>query len=108
MLKPGTDGALAAAVMHILFREGWPTAPIMEKYTDDPKGLEAHLQTKTPQWAAAITGLSVEEITDFAHLVGNTKRTFFRLGYGFSRQRNGAVEHACRALHPGGLRPLAI
>jgi anaerobic selenocysteine-containing dehydrogenase len=90
ILKPGTDGALAAAVMHILFRDGLADRAYMEKYADDPAGLEAHLQSKTPEWAAAITGLSVEEITAFAHLVGKTQRTFFRLGYGFSRQRNGA------------------
>ena len=90
ILKPGTDGALAAAVMHILFRDGLADRAYMEKHTDDPKGLEAHLQDRTPEWAAGITGLSVEEITAFAHLVGKTKRTYFRLGYGFSRQRNGA------------------
>ena len=91
ILRPGTDGALAAAVMHILFRDGLADRAYMEKHTDDPEGLEAHLQDRTPEWAAGITGLSVEEITAFAHLVGRTKRTYFRLGYGFSRQRNGAV-----------------
>ncbi len=90
VLKPGTDGAVAAAVMHILFRDGLADRAYMEKYADDPAGLEAHLTSKTPEWASQITGLTVEEITDFAHLIGKTKRTFFRLGYGFSRQRNGA------------------
>jgi len=79
-LRPGTDAALACAVMHVAFR-----------YADDPSGLERHLQTKTPQWASAITGLSVEQIEEFAALVGRHKRTFFRLGYGFTRQRNGAA-----------------
>ncbi len=99
ILKPGTDGALACAVMHVLFRDGLADWPYLEKYTDDPKGLEAHLATRTPEWAAAITGLSVEEIEAFARLVGTTKRTFFRLGYGFSRQRNGAVNmHAALSI----------
>ncbi len=91
VLKPGTDGALACAVMHVLFRDGHADRAYLEKYTDDPKGLEAHLATRTPQWAAAITGLSMEEIEAFARLIGTTKKTFFRLGYGFSRQRNGSV-----------------
>ena len=91
VLKPGTDAALACAVMHVLFRDGLADWPYLEKYTDDPKGLQAHLESKSPQWAAAITGLAVEEIEAFARLVGTTKRTFFRLGYGFARQRNGAV-----------------
>lgn len=91
VLKPGTDAALACAVMHVLFRDQLADWEYLNKYTDDPKGLEQHLKTRTPEWAAAITALSVEEIEAFAHLVGRTKRTFFRLGYGFTRQRNGAV-----------------
>jgi anaerobic selenocysteine-containing dehydrogenase len=91
IVKPGTDGALACAVMHVLFRDGLADRDYLEKYTDDPSGLEAHLRTRTPEWAAKITGLSTGEIEAFARLVGTTKRTFLRLGYGFSRQRNGAV-----------------
>ena len=44
VLKPGTDGALACAVMHVLFRDGLADRAYLEKYTDDPAGLEAHLQ----------------------------------------------------------------
>jgi anaerobic selenocysteine-containing dehydrogenase len=99
VLKPGTDGALACAVMHVLFRDGLADWPYLERYTDDPKGLEAHLADRTPEWAAAITGLSVAEIEAFARLVGTTKKTFFRLGYGFSRQRNGPVNmHAALSI----------
>lgn len=91
ILKPGTDAALACAVMHIAFRDGYADRDYMARFADDPAGLEAHLKMKTPEWAAAITGLSVEEIEAFARLVGTTKKTFFRLGYGFTRQRNGTV-----------------
>lgn len=98
-LRPGTDGALACAVMHVLFRDGLADWDYLEHYTDVPHELEAHLKTRTPEWAAAITGLSVGEIEAFAHLVGRTKKTFFRLGYGFSRQRNGAVNmHAASCI----------
>ena len=88
-LKPGTDGALACAVMHIAFRDGYADRAFMAEMTDCPDELEAHLQTRTPQWAADITGLNVDEIEAFAKLVGTTPKTFFRLGYGFTRQRNG-------------------
>jgi anaerobic selenocysteine-containing dehydrogenase len=91
VLRPGTDGALACAVMHILFRDGHADRAYLARYTDAPAALEAHLRTRTPEWAAAITGLGVDEIEAFAQLVGTTKRTYFRLGYGFSRQRNGVV-----------------
>ena len=77
--------------MHVLFRDGLADRDYLAKYTDDPAGLEAHLKSRTPEWASAISGVPVAEIEAFARLVGTTKRTFFRLGYGFSRQRNGAV-----------------
>ena len=88
---PGTDGALACAVIHVLFREGFADRAYLARHTDDPAGLEAHVQTRTPEWAAGVTGLSVDEIVGFARLYGQTKRAYIRLGYGFSRQRNGAV-----------------
>ena len=99
ILKPGTDAALACAVMHIAFRDGYADRAYMARFADDPAGLEAHLRTKTPEWASAITGLSVEEIEAFARLVGTTPKTFFRLGYGFARQRNGTVSmHAALSI----------
>jgi anaerobic selenocysteine-containing dehydrogenase len=91
-LLPGTDGALACAVMHVLFREGYADRAYLARYTDDPAGLEAHLAGRTPAWAAAITGLGEEQIVEFARLYGTTKRSFIRLGYGFTRQRNGAMQ----------------
>jgi anaerobic selenocysteine-containing dehydrogenase len=89
-LRPGTDGALACAVMHVLFRDGYANWPYLEKYTDCPHELAEHLKTKTPEWAAAITGLTVDEIETFAKMIGTTPRTYLRLGYGFARQRNGS------------------
>ena len=88
MVKPGTDGALACAVMHCLFRDGKADWDYLDKYTDAPRELEAHVRRR-PDWAAAITGLPVEDIEEFARLVGATKRASFRLGYGFTRSRNG-------------------
>ncbi|MET3613056.1 anaerobic selenocysteine-containing dehydrogenase [Rhizobium aquaticum] len=99
ILKPGTDAALACAAMHVAFRDGYADRAYLAKYTDDPAGLEMHLATRTPEWAAAITGLTVDDIEDFARLVGTTTRTFFRLGYGFTRSRNGTVSmHAALSL----------
>ena len=99
LVRPGTDGALACAVMHVLFRDGYADRDYLERYTDCPRELEAHLRARDPAWAAAITGLSVEEIEAFAQLVGERKRTYFRLGYGFGRQRNGAVNmHAASCI----------
>jgi len=92
LLRPGTDGAFACGVMHVLFREGFADRAYMDRYTDFPAELEAHLATRTPEWASSICGVPVEEIEAFARAVGQTKRTFFRLGYGFTRSRNGAAQ----------------
>jgi anaerobic selenocysteine-containing dehydrogenase len=100
LVKPGTDGALACAVMHCLFRDGKADWDYLNKYTDAPRELEAHLRTRDPQWASAITGTPVETIEEFAKLIGDNKRTFFRLGYGFSRSRNGAANMHAAACIP--------
>jgi anaerobic selenocysteine-containing dehydrogenase len=99
MLKPGTDGALACAVMHCLFRDGHADWDYLNKYTDDPRGLEKHLQNRTPAWAAEITGLIEADIETFAQWYGDNPQSFIRLGYGFSRSRNGAFNmHAASCL----------
>ncbi len=98
-LKPGTDGALACAVMHVLFRDGYADWNYLNKFSDKPRELESHLQSRTPEWAAAITGLKTAEIEAFARLVGETDRSYFRLGYGFTRSRNGTTNmHAASCI----------
>ncbi len=94
-LRPGTDGALAASVMHVLFRDGYADRDYLASHTDRPADLEAHLKDRTPDWAARITGLGAGEIETFAKWVGETPRSFFRLGYGFTRSRNGAFNMHC-------------
>ena len=99
MPLPGTDAALACAVMHVLFAEDYADRAYMARYTDDPMGLEAHLRNHTPEWAARITGVPEAQIVEFARLYGQTKRSFIRVGYGFSRSRNGAAQmHAVTCL----------
>jgi anaerobic selenocysteine-containing dehydrogenase len=111
LVKPGTDAALSCAVMHCLFRDGKADWDYLNKYTDAPRELEEHVRTRGPQWAEGITGCPAATIEEFARLVGATKRAYFRLGYGFSRSRNGPVNmHAASCipsvtgawLHEGG------
>ena len=45
LVRPGTDGALACGVMHVLFRDGFADRAYLARYADDPAGLEAHLAT---------------------------------------------------------------
>jgi len=99
VLRPGTDGALALAMMHVILTEGLADRAYLALHTDFGPDIEAHLADKTPAWASAITGLSVAEIVDFARLYGRTERSFLRLGFGFTRSRNGsAAMHAVTCL----------
>jgi len=110
-LRPGTDGAFACAVMHVLFRDELTDRDYMARYADVPDELEAHLASRTPEWATRITGLEAGEIEAFAHEYGGVERAIIRAGYGFSRSRNGSANvHAVSCLptvtgkwkHPGG------
>ena len=111
LIRPGTDGALACAVMHCLFRDGKADWDYLDRYTDAPRELAEHVRSRDPQWASRITDCPVETIEAFARLIGERKRAYFRMGYGFSRSRNGAANmHAASCipaitgawLHEGG------
>ena len=52
LVRPGTDGALACAVMHCLFRDGKADWTYLDRYTDVPRELEEHLRRRGPEWAA--------------------------------------------------------
>jgi anaerobic selenocysteine-containing dehydrogenase len=97
VLRPGTDGALALAMMHLLLKEGFADRDYLARYTDFGPEIEAHLAGKTPQWASAITGLPVAEIEGFARLYALAQR----LG-GDARRDLPAVDH--RRLAASGRR----
>ena len=97
--RPGTDGALACAIMHTAFRDGFADRAYISEYSDNPAGLEAHFESRTPEWAEAITGIPAADIEAVAALYNRTDRAYIRCGYGFTRSRNGAAAlHAVTCL----------
>ena len=99
LVQPGTDGAVASAVMHVLFRDGLADEAYMEKYTDNWRELREHLKDKTPLWAERISGVNARKIETLARAIGKTERTYIRIGYGFARSRNGASQvHAVASI----------
>lgn len=99
IINPGTDGALALAIMHVLLRDGFADRDYLAHYTDFDAQVECLIATRPPAWAAPITGLDEQAIVDFAHLYGRTRRSFLRAGFGFTRTRNGsAAMHAVSCL----------
>ena len=100
LIRPGTDGALACAVMHCLFRDGKADWDYLDRYTDAPRELEAHLRTpRSRTGRRASPAARSRRSRPSPRLVGDNKRAYFRLGYGFSRSRNGAVNmHAASCI----------
>lgn len=97
--RPGTDGALACAVMQVLLAEQFADLEYLAANSDFDAGVGDHLASRTPEWAAPITGLEPAQIRDFARLYGSTKKSWIRFGFGFTRHRNGAaVMHAASCL----------
>ena len=48
-ILPGTDGALALGIMHILYKEKLVNQSFLEEYTVGYKELEDHLEQYHPQ-----------------------------------------------------------
>ncbi|WP_431206313.1 molybdopterin-containing oxidoreductase family protein [Bradyrhizobium betae] len=91
IVRPGTDAALALGMMHVLLKEGFADEAYLARLTDFDGDVRRHIQSWTPERAAQVTGVDVAQIVDIARLYGQTRRSFLRLGFGFTRSRNGAA-----------------
>jgi len=90
-LLPGTDGALALGMMHVLIGEGLIDRDYIAKYTLGFEQLAERVEQYTPQWAAGTCGISVEEVVQLAREYGSTKPTAIRLNYGMQRHAGGGI-----------------
>jgi len=90
--KPGTDGALALGMMHVIVRDGLHDEAFLREHTIGwEELLRDRLPEYTPEHVAAITGLQVADIERLARLYGSTRKSFIRLNYGVQRQDNGGM-----------------
>lgn len=97
-VKPGSDGALALGMLHIIHRDGLADIDFIKKHVQGYDELVKEvLLDFTPGKAAEICGISVERMTEFAHAYAKSKAPFIRLGSGLSRYGNGAM--TCRAIN---------
>ena len=64
--KPGTDGALAMALINYIIKNDLTDKDYIDKYTDGFEELKNHVTDKTPEWAAKITGVNKEHIEKLA------------------------------------------
>src|SRR6059058_5231045 len=95
-VRPGTDGALALAVMHVLIAEGLVDRDYVERATLGFEALAEHVKAWPPERVAPIVGLDASTIVAFARRYGAGARAFIRVGIGLSRHDNGGM--TCRTI----------
>ncbi|WP_438970707.1 molybdopterin-containing oxidoreductase family protein [Methylophaga sp.] len=87
--KPGTDGALAMAMMHTIIEEGLQDQDYIDNYTEGFDALAERAKTRTPEWAAAITGIDAEDIRKLAREFATTQPAAIRIGVALERNYGG-------------------
>jgi anaerobic selenocysteine-containing dehydrogenase len=99
-LRPGTDAALALALMHELIAHDWLDHDYLQQHTLGWDALRARALEWTPERAAAVCGLSVTQITSLAHDYGMAyvrgEAAAIRMNYGLQRVHGGG--NAVRAI----------
>jgi anaerobic selenocysteine-containing dehydrogenase len=95
-LLPGTDAALALALMHELIVHDWLDHDYIARYTQGWEALRARALQWPPERAAAVCGLPVAQIRQLAQDWGTTQPAAIRLNYGVQRAHGGA--NAVRAV----------
>jgi len=88
--KPGTDGALAMAMMHVIIEEGLQDQDYIDNYTHGYKELAERAKTRTPEWAEKITGVAADDIRKFAREYATTAPAAIRLGVALERNYGGS------------------
>ena len=88
-LRPGTDGALALALMHELVVNGWIDQDYVDRHVSGWDGLRERALQWPPERAAEVCGLPVEQIRRLAQDWGTTSPAAIRLNYGMQRVRGG-------------------
>ncbi|MRD47207.1 molybdopterin-dependent oxidoreductase [Caenimonas koreensis DSM 17982] len=95
-LQPGTDAALALALMHELIVNDWLDHEYIARHTLGWEALRERALRWTPERAASVCGIAAEQIRALARDYGTTRPAAIRLNYGMQRVRGGG--NAVRAV----------
>ena len=95
-LRPGTDAALALALMHVLIQNDWLDHDYIAQHTLGWDALRARALEWTPERAAQVCGITIEQIESLARDWATTKPAAIRLNYGMQRVKGGG--NAVRAI----------
>jgi anaerobic selenocysteine-containing dehydrogenase len=95
-INPGTDGAFALAMMHVIIGEGLHHADYVAKYTLGFEALCEKVRAYPPERVAQWTGIAAEDIRKLAREYATTRPAVIRLNYGVQRSDGGGM--ATRAI----------
>ena len=90
-INPGSDAALALAMMHVIIGESLYDADYVARYTEGFDGLRDRVKPWTPERAAELTGIAPEEIVQLAREYATRRPAAIRLNYGVQRSERGAM-----------------
>jgi anaerobic selenocysteine-containing dehydrogenase len=92
IVRPGSDGALALGLMHLLVRNDLVNHDFLVSHVQGFEELkEKILPDFPPEKVSVLTGLPKETLESMANAYGTAKNPFIRLGSGLSRYANGAM-----------------
>jgi anaerobic selenocysteine-containing dehydrogenase len=97
LIRPGTDAALALALMHVIVGEDLVDRAFVEQHTAGFAELAAHVAAHSPEWAAPITGIPAARIADLARAYARTRPAMIVLG-GSSMHKGANGWQAARAV----------
>jgi anaerobic selenocysteine-containing dehydrogenase len=87
--KPGTDGALAMAVINSIIEQGLVDKDYVDNYTVGYAELAERAKTRTPEWAEEITGVAAEDIRQLAKDLATEQPAAIRMGVALERHYGG-------------------
>ena len=100
LILPGSDGALALGIAHILLREQWIDRDWLERNAVGFEEFVAETKNYPPEKVARLTGLTIEQIKALARLYALSKPSFIRIGNGLQHHDNGGMNTWAIALLP--------
>jgi anaerobic selenocysteine-containing dehydrogenase len=100
MILPGSDGALALGMAHIILRDKWADKLFLEKYSYGFDEFYKKAMEYPPERVAGLTGLSRERIESLAKVYAEIKPSFIRIGNGLQHHKNGGINTWAISLLP--------
>ena len=99
-IRPGSDTALALAMMHVILAENLEDRAYIDAHTEGFDALKEKVRQWTPQRAAELTGIPAEDIVQLAREYATTEPAIIRLNLGVQRSERGAMAVRAVALLP--------